>query len=940
MAKSLEDIINELIDENVSEKKSNELLDEYVKKQAAARTKGIQTKGGVFNPEFGGPVSMAEMVDVTPEEMDIARKSAKALEEYQTVNEPEAIKQVSKKTKTPAEKIRRIVTKSAVESGTPLKVDEFVKQKELEQTFKPVLEKEAIRENLRQRYASKLGSAAQKAEPVVEAVSDAEKYASIKPVVSPLEENIDALKKLPTDIKNKVLSSLLKGKTSAIDLLTKGAKIAAPIQTAIAGAEASKAGGELFGYDNLTTKQKMGKTAKLLGGSAMASVLPMEIISAGAATPVAIPTGLVGAGLYGLGEYLDDSGQPVVSPAPVVEEDKKEADKARTIDVLDKVSEKDLPQILEKNRPPVEEVKQYVIEQARERGEDPALALAQMAQESSFNPFEVSEEGAMGLGQHFPTAFDDAKKIDTKGTLKNLSYEEAMQPENWKAQVDAFFDYRNWLKQNRNPQNEEEFLKFYHAGSKGKYYNTPKNVEYFNKILRRKPRYEKELTGMNQLTEEEQELDRSPSSVAASPEEKADALRRLKAFLTSSSTNLGEENAPLSFGPVASGEEYNKFRQDQEKLMALKDKYEYLKGLKQTPFERPEPKFPTAEVPSDTITPSTELEGLERMAQTQTDFQDQLKQAQEQRKRDILIGQVGKSVMPIISGLYGIGSRSKVEVPEVSAFDEMIKQAGMPIAELKEKIAIEKDDPNSDASKMLRQLAEEDVFKATGKRVNFGNMSYNQLTEIYPNISRMAERLELAKIKKEERASESKKETGEKQEKFIQALRKETTSGALGKMFSNYNTAKRMNAAIEEFSKDPTGYSDYATLMGGLKALQGDDSVVREAEVRLGMSATSLGNKIQNWASKLISGKSLQPEQRDQMIKAVKILSETARKQYSDAISPVMKQAESIGIDKKMLVGEGFLDEEKNPKIQEYADKYLGGNYNEAFKILESRRKK
>jgi hypothetical protein len=770
MAKSLEDIVNDLIDEGVSEKKANKILDEYVKKQAAARTEGIQTKGGVFNPEFGGPVSMSEMAEVTPEEMDIARKSAKALEEYEKVNEPESIKAASKQTKTPVEKIRRAVTKSAVESGTPLNVDKFVKTKELESTFAPVLEKEAIRENLRQRYASGLGSAAKQAEPVVEAISDAEKYSSVKPIFSPLEENLEALSKLPADVKDKVLSSLLKGKTSAINLLTKGAKIAAPIQTVLSGAEASKAGSELLGDENLSTKQKFGKAAKLFGGSAMASVLPMEIMSAGAATPVAIPVGLGGAALYGLGEYLDDSEQPLVSPAPIKEETTPTS-KASTIDVMDKVDQKDLPQILEKNRPPVDEVKQYVIQQAKERGEDASLALAQMAQESSFNPFAVSKEGARGLGQHFPRAFTDAQSIDKKGTLKNLSYDEAMQPENWKAQVDAFFDYRDWLKKNRNPKNEEEFIKFYHAGSKDpQYYNTPDNIEYFDQISKRKPRYEKELTNMNQLTEEEQELDRSPSSVNVSPEEKADALRRLKAFLTASSDNLGEENAPLSFGPVPSAEEYDKYRQDQQKLMELKDKYEYLKGLKKTPYERPELTTTPTAASSETAPATPELEAIQKMAEAQSTLQDQLKEAQEQRKRDILIGSLGKSFMPIVAGLSGLASRSKVETPEGSAFDEMIKQAGLPITELKEKIALEKDDPNSDASKMLRKIAEEDVKRATGQTVNFGNMSYNQLTEVFPQLSRMAERIEIAKLKREDAAKT--KET-ENQAKANTAFRKD-----------------------------------------------------------------------------------------------------------------------------------------------------------------------
>ena len=119
-----------------------------------------------------------------------------------------------------------------------------------------------------------------------------------------------------------------------------------------------------------------------------------------------------------------------------------------------------------------------------------------------------------------------------------------------------------------------------------------------------------------------------------------------------------------------------------------------------------------------------------------------------------------------------------------------------------------------------------------------------------------------------------------------------------------------MSSAIKEFKKDPDGYKDYATLMGGLKVLQGDESVVREAEIRLGMSAADLATAIRNWGEQLISGQKLSPKQRDQIVNTIDILKETSRRQYLDAIQPVLLHAESSNIDKKFLVNQGFLANE------------------------------
>lgn len=219
------------------------------------------------------------------------------------------------------------------------------------------------------------------------------------------------------------------------------------------------------------------------------------------------------------------------------------------------------------------------------------------------------------------------------------------------------------------------------------------------------------------------------------------------------------------------------------------------------------------------------------------------------------------------------------------------------------------DEPNSVASKFAR-----DNLRALSHQANVplqipDNISAAELQKQFPTLmnvisAKMAQdaRLEQAKISAEAKSEGRKEKTDEDKKKFTQTLRRELTQGKLGEMFANVNHAQRANGAIEAFMKDPTGYSDYGTLMTALKTLQGDQSVVREAEIRLGMQAGSFQDKILNQIESLRTGKSLRQGQRENILKSVKILGSIADKQYKEAIKPQLEQAKEEGIDSKFIL--------------------------------------
>ena len=262
-------------------------------------------------------------------------------------------------------------------------------------------------------------------------------------------------------------------------------------------------------------------------------------------------------------------------------------------------------------------------------------------------------------------------------------------------------------------------------------------------------------------------------------------------------------------------------------------------------------------------------------------------------------------------------SRSGKEA-DYTVADELAKTANAPVENVKklaeteatqlklnemdraEKEEAELKDPNSDISKFTVQQ-----FAKYGLNIK----TADQAKKMNPHIFNLLlqerahkQAMDVAKIQEGIKAKKNEEALNEKQKEFIQKLRKEATTGVLGKQYATYSTGQRVSSAFEQFIKDPSGYKDYATLMGGLKSLGGDDSVVREAELRLGMSATSAVESVGNYFKRLATGESLSEDQRKEIINTVKILTEASKQQYLYSVQPILEQAQMEGIDPKFIL--------------------------------------
>jgi hypothetical protein len=319
---------------------------------------------------------------------------------------------------------------------------------------------------------------------------------------------------------------------------------------------------------------------------------------------------------------------------------------------------------------------------------------------------------------------------------------------------------------------------------------------------------------------------------------------------------------------------------------------------------------------------SLESDPLMQEPPQESDIQKQLQSAMDRRDNERLMGGLGQSLATISAGAIGTASKSDVK-PVYTGFEDTMKNADRHLKDFATKLEAEKSDPKSQTSQNFRDFLKQ--FKVNIPE----SMSAEQAAKIMPYAYQKYAQEEAAKARKElayenrlarrelAEMSASQKEASKAEDrqkydaKLARDLRKDATSGEFGKMFTMYNTAKRTSDAFAEFLKNPSGYKDFATLMGGLKVLQGDDSVVREAEMRLGMQATSTINKALNYAQRFATGKTLQDSQRKEMVETIRILQNAAKNNYKRAVQPIVYQAKEEGVDLRNLFDKDmaeFLD--------------------------------
>jgi len=241
-----------------------------------------------------------------------------------------------------------------------------------------------------------------------------------------------------------------------------------------------------------------------------------------------------------------------------------------------------------------------------------------------------------------------------------------------------------------------------------------------------------------------------------------------------------------------------------------------------------------------------------------------------------------------------IGSAIAMVKPgDQSFYEEQMKIAGGITDRFKEEETVRREakrnDANSEESKSARALLKEQGI-AVPETVTaaFIEKQYPQFANIISQRRAAEERAEGRRERAEERALTKQERKEEKLGDFIKDARRFATTGDIGKVRGRLIKAENSIELFDKYSKgSPTGAKDLAGFFGFMKGVQQDDSVIREAEARLGLSLGSLSSRVKGQLARFFRGEMFSPEQRRQMLEVLEIQASQLKKEYTSELKPL-----------------------------------------------------
>lgn len=327
----------------------------------------------------------------------------------------------------------------------------------------------------------------------------------------------------------------------------------------------------------------------------------------------------------------------------------------------------------------------------------------------------------------------------------------------------------------------------------------------------------------------------------------------------------------------------------------------------------PKESAPQMQQPTPEVSP--EVPQMEKLSPPkELTEEDLLRQSQEEEDRALLWRQTAK----LRDAIMGAGSGTIIKTDE-SLYDELQKRAQRPLKnlllskELKQKK--EKDDPNSEISKMMRK-----TLADMGMDISqFKNVSYSQLEKIYPSLTNAISTKIAAQARTEEASIRRSELAIKKQEQAIAKLDKlDLRNQKLATDHIDF-AMRQLNKPYAEYEKGRTdlesakdivekvklgritpGASDVTllyTLIRGLDPV----STVRESEIELSKSAMSLWGKIWQGKENVVEGALLDKDTRKSFGEILKTIQAFREKSFARNKAALVQAGQGKGLNADIL---------------------------------------
>jgi hypothetical protein len=330
------------------------------------------------------------------------------------------------------------------------------------------------------------------------------------------------------------------------------------------------------------------------------------------------------------------------------------------------------------------------------------------------------------------------------------------------------------------------------------------------------------------------------------------------------------------------------------------------------------------------LTP-TEYESLKRPEPSQqpkfqpTDIEALIKDMSDREKQASLFKQMAK-VRDAAAG-FGLGRQVATDY---GMYDELSKQAQIPLRNLQLKQELENDqaknDPNSDISQLAKKSLEELGMDTSA----MSRVSYAQLEKLYPALTqalytKIASEAKYASARVEDLARKDTKARESKDKKFNDLNRR------VEKVFANKDivkayqdtskTQKLIDNALRNWKSLGDDYkaSAQAAFVAYAKQAQGDESVLRKDDIKVlagGTDYGNLGELITKYSAKVV-GSDFSLQELREFAAVIRTIRDIKKKEFQGRLNPILKTAQDSEIDVSYLIDPELIKDVYSPTIEE-----------------------
>jgi hypothetical protein len=297
---------------------------------------------------------------------------------------------------------------------------------------------------------------------------------------------------------------------------------------------------------------------------------------------------------------------------------------------------------------------------------------------------------------------------------------------------------------------------------------------------------------------------------------------------------------------------------------------------------------------------------------------------------------IARALNQITQGIIGVKSKTKIENEADKLFAERAKEIDGGMGDvstmMKMKEFQENNDPRSQRAESFRDLLQE---KFNISKDSLKNLSVEQMEKVFAPLASMtkAERDYAREQKKSERDT-------------IMRFREKIRSGEPGKIYGTLQRARRTNELLSSLLTDPrgirSGSRDLVTFMNAAKTIQGDESVVREAEQKFLLELGSLPDRVKASLAKFFRGEIFAPNTRKELLDAIRQNEKAIKRNYEQVIEPDLAHARELGINPKYITdiyNESYLHPDSEKRVSIAKQFYNSEKFKTRYPDKEMRKK-